>query len=55
MIKLDKKINYLFYLNTNEYNRAERKIRKVLVEVYEQDKKEGRKEQLRSIKKMLSI
>ncbi len=40
-----KEIWYLFKLNRNEYNTAERKIDKLLIEVYNKGIKAGRKEQ----------
>ena len=49
-MNFEKKIQYLFHLNRNDYNRADRKILKVLMEVFEQGKKAGKKEQLKTIR-----
>ena len=48
-----KQIWTLFKMNMNDFNRAELKIEKILLEVYEKGKKEGRKEQNIKINKLL--
>lgn len=44
-MNFEKQIWYLFKLNRSDFNRADRKIEKVLNEVFEQGKKAGKKEQ----------
>lgn len=48
-MSLDKYASYLFHLNRNNYNTADRKIMKVLMEVFEKGKKAGKKEQAKLI------
>lgn len=48
-----KQIWKLFKLNRNDFNKADRQIEKILLEVYEKGKKEGRKEENTKIKIIL--
>lgn len=48
-----KQIWKLFKLNRNDFNKANRQIEKILLEVYEKGKKEGRKEENTKIKIIL--
>lgn len=44
-----KQIWKLFKLNKNDFNKYDKQIEKVLFEVYEQGKKDGKKEQIKLI------
>ena len=48
-MNFDKQISYLFHLNRDDYNRADRKIEKVLREVFERGRKIGKKEERKAI------
>lgn len=52
-MNFDKQISYLFHLNRNDYNRADRKIEKVLMQIFEQGKKAGQKEEQKIMKIIL--
>ena len=44
-MNFEKQIRYLLHLNRDDFNRADRKIEKVLLQVFERGKKVGKKEQ----------
>lgn len=52
-MNFDKQIWYLFKLNRNDFNRTERKIKKVLNDIFEQGKKAGKKEERKLIKTII--
>lgn len=52
-MNLRKQISYLFRLNRDDFNRADRKIEKVLREVFEKGRKAGIKENKKSIMSMV--
>jgi len=52
-IMFEKQIWKLFKMNMSDFNKADRQIEKILLEVYEKGKKEGKKEQNIKINTML--
>ena len=50
----EKQIWKLFKMNMSDFNKADRQIEKILLEVYEKGKKEGKKEQNIKINTLLS-
>jgi hypothetical protein len=54
-MKFTKQIWYLFKLDRSDFNRADRKIEKVLSDVFEKGKEAGRKEQKAVIKQFINL
>jgi hypothetical protein len=52
-IMFEKQIWKLFKMNMSDFNKADRQIEKILLEVYEKGKKEGKREQNIKINTML--
>ncbi|MDD5648800.1 MAG: hypothetical protein PHF86_00015 [Candidatus Nanoarchaeia archaeon] len=48
-MNFEKQIWKLFKLNKNDFNKYDKQIEKILFEVYEQGKKDGKKEQIKLI------